>query len=114
LVADCNSILGRWRNHFSLLLNVLRGVNDVRETEIHTAEPLWPETSAFEVELAIGKLKSHKSQGIDPIPAELIKAESRTIRYEIHKLIISVWNRLFNFDAQCAIWRVQVNQDGLK
>ena len=32
-----------------------------------------PEPSAFEVELAIEKLKSHKSPGIDQIPAELIK-----------------------------------------
>jgi hypothetical protein len=33
-----------------------------------------PEPSAFEVELAIEKLKSHKSPDIDQIPAELIKA----------------------------------------
>jgi hypothetical protein len=42
LVADSHSILARWRNHFFQLLNV-HGVNDVRQTEIHTAEPLVPE-----------------------------------------------------------------------
>ena len=47
----------------------------VRQAEIHTAEPLVPEPSALEVELAIEKLKSHKSPGIDQIPAELIKAQ---------------------------------------
>jgi len=52
-----------------------------------------PEPSAFEVEVTIGKLKNHKSPGIDQIPAELIKAGGRTICYEIHKLIISIWNR---------------------
>ena len=52
-----------------------------------------PEPSAFEVELAIEMLKSHKSPGIDQIPAELIKAGGRTIRCEIHKLIISIWNK---------------------
>ena len=52
-----------------------------------------PEPSAFEVELAIEKLKNHKSPGIDQIPAELIKAGGRTIRDEIHKLIISIWNK---------------------
>ena len=67
--------------------------NDVRQTEIHTAEPLVPEASAFEVELPIEKLKSHKSPGIDQIPAELIKVGGRTIRYDIHKLIISIWNK---------------------
>ena len=66
LFADCHSILARWRNHFSPLLNVHR-VNDVRQTEIRTAEPLVLELSAFEVELAIKKLKSHKSPGIDQI-----------------------------------------------
>ena len=69
------------------------GVNDGRQTETDTAEPLLPEPSAFEVELAIEKLKNHKSPGIDQIPAELIKAGVRTIRFAIHKLIISIWNK---------------------
>jgi hypothetical protein len=47
----------------------------------------------LEVELATEKLKSHKSPGIDQIPAELIKAGGRTIRCVIHKLIISIWNK---------------------
>jgi hypothetical protein len=37
LVTDCHSILARWRNHFSQLLNVHK-VNDVGHTEIHTVE----------------------------------------------------------------------------
>jgi len=72
LVADSHSIMTRWRNYFSQLLNV-HGATNVRQAEIHTAEPLVPEPRAFEVELAIEKLKSHKSPGIDQIPAELIK-----------------------------------------
>jgi len=72
-------------------LNV-HGVNDVRQTEINTTEPLVPEPSAFEVEMAIKKLKSHKSPGTDQIPAEMIKARGKTIHSEIHKLIISTWN----------------------
>jgi len=64
LFAVSHSILDRWRDTFSQLLNVLvHGVNDVRRTEMHTAEPLVPELSAFEVELATEKLKSHKSPG---------------------------------------------------
>ena len=42
---------------------------------------------ASEVEMAIDKLKSHKSPGTDQIPAELIKAGGRTICLEIRKLI---------------------------
>ena len=63
----------RWRNYFSQLLNV-HGAKEVRQAETHTAEPLVPEPSDFEVELVIEKLKSHKSPGIDQIPVELIKA----------------------------------------
>jgi len=56
LVADSHSNLAKWRYHFSQLLNI-HGVNDVRETNIHTAEPLVPEPSAIEFELDIEKLK---------------------------------------------------------
>ena len=52
-----------------------------------------PEPSALEVEVAIEKLKSYKSPGIDQIPARLIKAGSRKIRSKIHKLVISVSNK---------------------
>ena len=83
--------MARWRNHFSQLLNVLE-VNDVKQTEIHTAEPLVPESSAFEVELAIEKLKSYKSPVIDQIPADL-RQGGRIICTEIHELIISIWNK---------------------
>ena len=51
----------------------VHGVHEVMQTETHTAEPLVPEPSALEFELAIEKLKSHKSPGIDQIQAELIK-----------------------------------------
>ena len=92
LVSDPYSIGSMWMNYFSQLLNV-HGVNDIRHTEIHTAEPLVPEPSVFEVELAIKKLKSHKSPGIGQIPGELIKAGGRKICNEIHKLIISILNK---------------------
>ena len=89
LVADSHGIVARWRKYFSKLFNV-HGVKDVRQAEIRTAEPLVPELSASEFQLAIDKLKSHKSPGIEQIPAELIKAGGRTIYLEIHKLIISI------------------------
>jgi hypothetical protein len=73
-------------------LNV-HGFNDVRQTEIHIAEPLVPQASADEVELATEKLRSYKLPDIDQIPAKLIKEGGRKIHYEIHKLIISIWNK---------------------
>ena len=91
-MADSHIIVARWRNYFSQLLNV-HGVKDVKQEEIHTAEPLVPEPSAAEFELAIDKLKSHKSPGIGQIPAELIKAGGRKICLEIHKHITSIWKK---------------------
>jgi hypothetical protein len=82
--------LNRWKHYFCQLLNV-HGVNDVRHTKIHTAEPLVPEPSSFEV--AIEKLISYKSPGIDQIPAELIQAGGKTLRSEIHKMINCIWNK---------------------
>jgi hypothetical protein len=67
-------------------------VNDVRQTEIHTAEPLIPEPCALEFEVAVDKIKRRK-QGTDQIPAELIKAGDRTVRSEVIQLINSIWNK---------------------
>jgi len=92
VVADSHGIVARWRNYFSQLFNV-HGVKDVGQAEIHTAEPLVPEPSASEIELATDKIKSHKSPGVDQIPAELIKARGRTICLEIRILIISIGRR---------------------
>jgi hypothetical protein len=55
VVAGSHSIMTRWRNYFPQLLNI-HGVNDVGQVEIHTAERLVPEPSAFKVQLAIEKL----------------------------------------------------------
>jgi hypothetical protein len=61
--------------------------------DIHTAEPLVPEPSLVEVEIAIGKLKSYKSSGTDQIPAKLIKAWGETLYSEIHELVCSILNK---------------------
>jgi hypothetical protein len=74
------------------VLNVLE-FHDVRQMDIHTAEPLVPEPSLVEVEIAIGKLKSYRSPGTDQIPADLIKAGGETLYSEIHKLICCIWNK---------------------
>jgi hypothetical protein len=57
LLADPQNFLNRQKNFFNQVLNV-HGVHDVRQLDIHTAEPLVPEPSLVEVEIAIGKLKA--------------------------------------------------------
>jgi len=64
-ITDSHRFLARWRNHFFV----------------------------FEIETAIEKLKRHKSPGTDQIPIGLIKEGGRKIRYDIHKIINSIWNK---------------------
>ena len=73
LVTYSHNILAMWRNHFSQLWN-LHGANDVRQTEIHTAESPVPEPSAFEVKMVTEKLTRYKSRGIDQILEQMLKA----------------------------------------
>jgi hypothetical protein len=73
-------------------LNVHR-VSDVRQVEIHTAEPVGPDPSPVEVEIAIAKMKRYKSPDKDQILAELIQAGGEILRSKIHKLIRSIWNK---------------------
>ena len=47
--------------------------------------------TTFRVQMSFKKL-THKSLGIDQIPAEIIKAGGRTLRSQIHELINSIWN----------------------
>jgi hypothetical protein len=62
----------------------------VRHTEIHTADPLVPESSSFDAEIAIEKAKL---PGTNQILAELIQTECNTLCSEIHKLINPIWNK---------------------
>jgi hypothetical protein len=73
-------------------LNVHR-VSDVRHIEIERCEPLVPDPSPFEAEIAIVKLKRFKSPGSDQIPVELIQAGGEILRSKIHKLNKSIWNK---------------------
>jgi hypothetical protein len=59
-LADSHDILNRRKNYFSQLLNV-HNVSDVREIEMHMAEPLVLGPSSLEVEIAIARLEMYKS-----------------------------------------------------
>jgi hypothetical protein len=67
-------------------------VSDIRQIEIHTAEPLVSDPSTSVVEIAIAETESYKSPGSDQITAELIQAEGQILSSKIHKLINSILN----------------------
>jgi hypothetical protein len=64
LLVDSHNILNSWKSYYSQLLNVYR-FSDVRQIEVHTAEPLVPDPSPFENENTIAKFKSYRSPGSD-------------------------------------------------
>jgi hypothetical protein len=72
---------------------MLPTVIDVRQTEIHTPEPLVPDPSPFEVEIAIAEVKSYKLPGNDQNLTELIQAGGETLQSDIYKHINSLWNK---------------------
>jgi hypothetical protein len=65
----------------------VQNISDVRQIEVHTAEPLVPGPSRLEVENAIAKLKKYKSPGSDQIPVELFQAGGEILLPAIQKLI---------------------------
>jgi hypothetical protein len=92
LLADANTIRNRWKSYFSQLLDV-HNISYVRQTEIHTAEPLGPGPSHLEVEISIAKLKKYRSPGSDQIPAKLYQAGGETLVCVIRKLVDCIWIR---------------------
>jgi hypothetical protein len=62
----------------------IHNVSDVRQIEIHSAEPLVPGPSRLEVEISIAKLKKYKSLSSDQILAELIQAGGEKLVSVIH------------------------------
>jgi len=68
LLTDYHSTFARWRKHFSELFS-LHWVINVRWTEIRvrTAEPLVPEPSASEFEMAVEYLKGKHLSDMFPI-----------------------------------------------
>jgi hypothetical protein len=96
LVKDENGDLladSHYMNYFSQLLNV-RCVSDVRQIDIHAAEPLVPGPSPSELEVATANTTSYKQPSSDQVPVELIQAGDETLWSEdpkLHYIPNSIW-----------------------
>jgi len=62
----------------------------MRQTAIHTAQSLVPETSAFEVEMTIKNLKRHKS-------LDIVKVQQNLLKQQVWELILRSVNLLILF-----------------
>jgi len=60
---------------------------------MHKGKLLLCETSCFEVQITIKKLKRYKIVGTDQISAQLIQVGCNTLCSEIHRLINSISNK---------------------
>jgi hypothetical protein len=100
LVTDYHRILVRWRKHFSEMFNV-HWVNNVQQTNIHTAESLVSEPSAFEFAMVIDKLQGKHLSDMFTNRKGLKQGDNLS-------------PLLSNFDLGYAISRVQVIQEGLE
>jgi hypothetical protein len=89
VLADSNNIVNTRKSYVSQLLNI-HNVSDVRQIEIHSAEPLAPDRSHLEVEISIAELKKYKSPGSDQILTKLYQAGGETLVSVMHKLINSI------------------------
>jgi hypothetical protein len=87
-----SDILNRWKNYLSHLLNV-HNVRDVRQIEIHTADPPVPCPSLLEAGFVISKLKKYKSAGNDQILTDLIQTVGELLLSAIHKIVNAAWNK---------------------
>ena len=65
-----------WRKHFSQPMNA-QWVKDARQAKLYKEETPLAEQSDTVVDVAIEKLKRHKSPSMDQIPAEVIEAGRR-------------------------------------
>jgi len=93
MLVESHKIKNRQKNYCQLL-NV-HYVNDVRQTEMHTAKLLVPEPSSFKVQIAIEKDEIYKSPDTHEILAELIQAGGNThiLHCDVHKHINSIYNK---------------------
>jgi hypothetical protein len=66
----------------------VRYVSDVGQKEVHAAEPLVPNPSPFEFEIAIAKLKRYKLLSSDQILVDFVQASVETLVSEIVNSLI--------------------------
>jgi hypothetical protein len=90
MLAESHSILNRWKKYFPQLFSV-HNVNNIRQIEVHTAQPSVRVPSHLEVHASIAKLRKYKSTGSDKIMADLFQAGGQILRNMIPNPPNFIW-----------------------
>ena len=95
LLKDKGSILDRWKEHFSNLLNRPSTVDDATLDSIPqrpTLDALDLPPTMDEIKTAIKQTSSGKAAGMDGIPSELYKAAGPQTLAALHDVFLSIWD----------------------
>ena len=94
LIKDKSSILNRWAEHFSELLNHLSPTDPSfidALPHLDVKEQLANPPTLREVTQAIASLKCRKAAGLDGVQAELLKYGGEVLTRKVHDFILECW-----------------------
>jgi hypothetical protein len=83
VISQRDLILARWKDYFCKILNT---------SETIDIQNIIKECTNNEICYTMNKLKLNKAAGSDNIPPELLKHGGRTLKQNLYKLILMIWN----------------------
>ena len=94
LLTDRETILLRWSEHFSSILNQPSSINDIainRLPQIPINDALDETPTLDETRRAISQISSGKAPGADSIPAEIYKEGGTVLIEKLHIIFQQIW-----------------------
>ena len=85
ILSEHGDILWRWRQYFCDLQTISSGIEElISKNVILSNSEEVPQSTYYEVNQVVEKLRIHNAAGSDSIPAELIKQGGTELKTQIH------------------------------